>query len=168
MNIFSRIKNKKIRDRKMAEITEKVNDLVANEPPAQFTKDYLEKAIEKARENSYEQLSTPRQRFIFDECVEPAIRHIRTKISDYWQEDKMLYEASRKQLDDTADTFIFQSHFPEHGDKIAKSLCKEEAMEIHIVFLHRLNGLLAPFSDETEEKLKTLKDEMLNITHQYV
>lgn len=168
MSVFSRIKNKITRDKKMAEIADQVNELIANEPPTEFTKEYFERAKDKAWESSYERLDTPRQRFIFDENVKKAIAYVEKELPAYWIEDKEIYQISRKQLDDMADAFIFQSHLKDGTRKYHTDEKAEEEMEVHIVFLHRLNGLLAPFSDETEDKLKVLKDEMLNITHQYI
>lgn len=164
MNMITRIKNKFKRDAKLKEISNKVNEIIAKEPATQFTQDYLDAAIDKAKKSAYERLDTPRERFLFNDVIKEILTHITEDISAYWVPDKKVYHITRKQLDDIAEEHIFNTNAKKTLTGKKYSLDNEK-MEICVVFTHRLNGLLAPFSDETEKILEQLKEELLNATH---
>ena len=100
-----------------------------------------------------------------DDIIKEALSYMTEGISAYWIPEEKIYRVTRKQLDDIAEQFIFDANAKKTLTG-KKYFLENEKMEICVVFTHRLNGFLAPYSDETEETLNKLKEELLLATHQ--
>ncbi len=160
MNIIK----KKMLDREMRKICSEVNELIKSQPPVEFTKEFFEESKQKAYDSAYERLTEPKVRFTYQEKIEDISKRYSAELDKYWDEEIQVYKVSRYQLDAITDKLVYVK-----GDK--KFILKkddemaDEDFETYMVYLYRLNKILAPFSLETEMQLKEMNGKLMQLPH---